>query len=526
MTNKSKKVKIRLIYKITLIVTLLLILAIGIQTYLTVNYERQTLTKLRVEEGIRTARRIMVNVERRNDNISILKRQIVDEISSHDGIVFYKIVKPTGEIYLSSNEKEIGEFITDPSILTDEAVVKDGSYKGEEIKVIVSPDHKGNTLWLGFSTKQVEQAINEMIWRNLQIAFYLVLGSLVFSYILANSVIIPIKKLTEGAEEIGRGNLNHRIDIRTKDEIGHLAMTFNKMAQDLKESRAELEEYSKTLEKRVEARTEELNERVKELRDAKAATLNLLDDMDKARKELKKSYRKLTDADKLKDEFMNIAAHELKTPLVPIMGYVNMLESGSLGELTQEEKDSLKIISRNVNRLKKLIDDILDISKLESGAMKFEMGNVQIAEIIKNSMQDMQSYARGKGLTIKAEVQPDLPSIRGDKNRLMQVLTDLIDNAIKFTEKGSIVIEAKREKDNILVKVKDMGIGISKENIGKLFTKFYQIDSSLSRRYGGTGLGLAICKRIVEVHNGKIWIESELGKGSAFQFTLPVKKQI
>ncbi|OYT42133.1 MAG: hypothetical protein B6U86_00895 [Candidatus Altiarchaeales archaeon ex4484_43] len=118
-----------------------------------------------------------------------------------------------------------------------------------------------------------------------------------------------------------------------------------------------------------------------------------------------------------------------------------------------------------------------------------------------------------------------LPSIQGDKNRLMQVLTDLIDNAIKFTEKGGIVIEARREKDNILVKVKDTGIGISKENINKLFTKFYQVDSSLSRRYGGTGLGLAICKKIVEAHGGKIWVDSELGKGSTFQFTLPVKKQ-
>ncbi|MCK4491275.1 MAG: HAMP domain-containing protein, partial [Candidatus Altiarchaeales archaeon] len=370
MTNKDRKIKIRLIYKVTGIISLLLILAIGIQTYLTVNYERQTLTMLRIKEGIRTSNRIIIDIDAWKDNISILKKQIVGEIYSHEGIVFYKIVKPTGEIYLSSNEEETGKFITDSGILTDRRIVKDGSYNGEKMKVIVSPAHKGNTLWLGLSIEPVEDAIDKMIWRNLQIAFYLVLGSLVFSYILANSVIIPIKKLTEGAEEIGRGNLDHRINIRTKDEIGHLAIAFNKMAGDLKESKAELEEYSKTLEKRVSERTEELDKRVKELKDARTAALNLLEDTDRTTKKLEQSYLKLEESDKLKDEFMNIAAHELKTPLVPIIGYISMLKDGSLGELTEEEENSLKIISRNVDRLKKLIDDIMDISKLESGAMK------------------------------------------------------------------------------------------------------------------------------------------------------------
>ncbi|HDH41064.1 MAG TPA: HAMP domain-containing protein [Candidatus Altiarchaeales archaeon] len=525
MADKSKKVKIRLMYKIILIITLLLILAIGIQTYLTVNYERRTLTRFMLEEGFRTSNRIIANIEDNKGNISVLKRQIAKEISFHQKIVFYKIAKPTGEIYLSSDEGETGRFIDYSIPPTNGTIVQDSSHNGEGIKLFISRAYNGDVLLLGLSTRSVEHAVNEMIWRNLQIAFYLILMSLVFSYILASSVINPIKKLTEGAEEIGSGNLDYRIDIRTKDEIGYLAMAFNKMAKNLKESRAELEEYSRDLAKMVDERTKELNKKIRELKDAKAATLNLLEDMDKASRELRESYQKLAEADKLKDEFMNIAAHELKTPLVPIMGYLSMLRDGSLGELTKEEKDSLEIIFRNVNRLKKLIDDILDISKLESGAMKFNMKDVQIAEIIKNSLEDMRSYAEGKGLTIKAEIQPNLPPIQGDKNRLMQVLTDLIDNAIKFTEKGGIVIEARREKDNILVKVKDTGIGISKENINKLFTKFYQVDSSLSRRYGGTGLGLAICKRIVEAHGGKIWVDSELGKGSTFQFTLPVKKQ-
>ncbi|RLI93126.1 MAG: hypothetical protein DRO89_00805, partial [Candidatus Altiarchaeales archaeon] len=188
MADKSKKIKIGLIYKITLIITLLLILAIGIQTYLIVNYERKTLTRFMLREGFRTSNRIIANIDDNKGNISILKRQIAKEISFHQGIVFYKIVKPTGEIYLSSDEGETGRFINYSIPLTNGTIVQDSSHNGEAIKLFISRAYNGDTLLLGLSTGSVEHAINELIWRNLQIAFYLVLGSLVFSYILASSV--------------------------------------------------------------------------------------------------------------------------------------------------------------------------------------------------------------------------------------------------------------------------------------------------------------------------------------------------
>ena len=374
------------------------------------------------------------------------------------------------------------------------------------------------------SEEEALAPVNELTKLLLSILAFLSVASIIVSIRLSQVITKPILELHKGTEEIMKGNLDYTVGTKARNEIGELSRAFDKMNANLKESRVKLEEYNKTLEKRVSERTEELNKRVKELRDARAAALNLLEDMNEMNKKLEESYQRLRESDKVKDEFMNIAAHELKTPLVPIIGYVNMLKDGSLGEVTEEERNSLEIISRNVERLKKLIDDILDISKLESGAMKFEMRDTQITEVIKNSVQDMQSYVRGRGLTLKTRIQPDLPPIQGDKNRMMQVLTDLIDNAIKFTEKGGIVIEAKRERDNIQVTVKDTGIGISRENIDKLFIKFYQIDSSLSRKYGGTGLGLAICKKIVEAHGGEIWVESGPGKGSIFHFTLPIKK--
>ncbi len=524
MVHKNSKVKFKLIHKVTLIVLLSLILAMGIHSYLTVSYERDILLKLRFEEGIRTVTRINNTIGCSTDNVSALSDIISIELSSHEGAVFYKVTDPDGRVYLSSDEDEIGAFIEVPLGLMDEILVQNSNFEGEPISLFISRICGGGTIWLGLSTQSIEQVIEEMIQRALLIDFLLVSVFILFAYILSNSVIVSIKKLTEGAREIGTGNLDYVIDIQTKDEIGHLAVAFNKMAKDLKESRYELECYSRTLEAKVDERTNELNQNVTELKDARVAALNLLEDMDNANKELNESYWKLKEADKLKDEFMNIAVHELKTPLVPIIGYISMMRDGSLGELTEEEEKSLDIISRNVDRLKKLIDDILDISKLESGAMRFEMNDVSVVDVVRNSVQDMQSYAAGKKLTLKAEIQADIPLVHGDKNRLMQVLTDLIDNAIKFTESGGVVVEAKRVDDDVLVGVRDTGIGIVQKDISRLFVKFQQIDSSLSRRYGGTGLGLAICKKIVEAHGGRIWVESKLGEGSVFQFTLPLKK--
>ncbi len=524
MAHKNSKVKFKLIHKVTLIVLLSLILAMGIHSYLTVSYEREILLELRLGEGIRTVARINNTIECSAGNVSALSDIISIELSSHEGVVFYKVTDPDGRAYISSDEDEVGAFIEVPSVLIDEIMIQNSNFEGEPILLFISRTCGDGTFWFGLSTRSIDQAIWGMIQRALLIDFLLVSVFILFAYILSNSVIVSIKKLTEGAREIGAGNLDYVIDVQTKDEIGHLAVAFNKMAKDLKESRYELECYSRTLEAKVGERTNELNQNITELKDARVAALNLLDDMDKASKELNESYQKLKEADKLKDEFMNIAAHELKTPLVPIIGYISMMRDGSLGELTEEEEKSLDIISRNVDRLKKLIDDILDISKLESGAMRFEMTDISVVDVAWNSVQDMQSYAAGKGLTLKAEIQAGIPLVHGDKNRLMQVLIDLIDNATKFTEQGGIVVEVNLSADNVLVRVRDTGIGIAQKNICRLFVKFQQIDSSLSRRYGGTGLGLAICKKIVEAHGGRIWVESKFGEGSVFQFTLPLKK--
>lgn len=237
--------------------------------------------------------------------------------------------------------------------------------------------------------------------------------------------------------------------------------------------------------------------------------------------ELQRAHEKLKSVDKLKTEFMNIAAHELKTPLVPMVGYLHLIDRK---KLSAEDRESLDIALRNTQRLQRLVEDILDIAKLESRVMKFNMREVQLADLAKDAVASAAPFAKEKKLALNSKVPQKLPLIVGDAGRLTQVLTNLLNNAIKFTDQGSVTLATRREGGRIVMEVTDTGIGISRKDQAKLFTKFYQADTSARRKYGGTGLGLAICKEIVKAHGGKIWVKSRLGHGSTFGFSLPIKR--
>ena len=236
--------------------------------------------------------------------------------------------------------------------------------------------------------------------------------------------------------------------------------------------------------------------------------------------ELRKAYAKLKELDKMKDEFIDMTAHELKTPLTPMTFSVQLLRGKKLGDLTERQKEVLEIIFQEVERLRNSVDKMLEISKLESGRMKPRMEKLQVEELIRDRIRNMKPSATEKYIILTQKIAK-LPRVRADKECLRRVLTNLIDNAIKFTpEGGRVVVEAGREGGYVFVKVKDTGRGIAQEDMPKIFTKFFQADHSTP----GTGLGLSICKMIIDAHGGRIWVESELGKGSTFSFTLPIKK--
>lgn len=236
--------------------------------------------------------------------------------------------------------------------------------------------------------------------------------------------------------------------------------------------------------------------------------------------ELEKAYRELKALDRMKDEFLDMTSHELKTPLTSVNSFLQLMGSKKLGKITKKQENAVKTISQELKRLRGSIDKILDTSRLESGRIKPEMKNLQLAEPIRNTVKSMKLLANQKRITLTQKIA-ELPLIKGDEWQLTELMANLIDNAIKFTpEGGRVTIEAIKKKDNILVEVKDTGIGIAKKDMPKLFTKFFQVEHSVP----GAGMGLRICKIIVEAHGGRIGVKSRLGKGSTFFVTLPIKK--
>lgn len=247
--------------------------------------------------------------------------------------------------------------------------------------------------------------------------------------------------------------------------------------------------------------------------------------------QLEKANQELRRIDAMKSEFVSVASHELRTPLAAIKNAVQLMLSGKTGEINEHQSKFLSMAERNINRLTNILNDLLNLSRIESGKIELKFESLELNKIIELTASSLRPQAEGRSIRIEVEVFEPLPAVYGDPEKIEQILTNLIGNAIKFTpEGGKITISAKhltKEKeggygDNVAVSVKDTGIGIPSEHLDAIFEKFHQVEGSLHRSVSGTGLGLAITKGLVEAHQGKIWVESEVEKGSTFTFTLPL----
>lgn len=230
--------------------------------------------------------------------------------------------------------------------------------------------------------------------------------------------------------------------------------------------------------------------------------------------------------DKMKSDFMAVVSHELKTPVSAMMGFSTLIEDGCVGEVTEEQQDYLQKIQIQGERLIRLINDLLDFSKLESGYMPMYKHWLDAGETVYDVIEMLRPLFDEKEIAIKEFIDENIPPIYIDPDKLKQILINLIGNAIKFTPENTGVIEISvkylEKEKTILFCIKDNGIGIPENNIKSLFSKFYQADNSSTRKYGGTGLGLAIVKKLVELNKGKVWVESTIGEGSSFYFTIPL----
>lgn len=230
------------------------------------------------------------------------------------------------------------------------------------------------------------------------------------------------------------------------------------------------------------------------------------------------------EVDQMKSDFVSVVSHELRTPLAAMKGAVDNLLDGLCGDLNQIQRDCLLLTNRNIGRLNRLISDLLDISRIEAGKIQLAKQQVDITRVINEVLDSFQAMANEKNILLKASCGSDLPMAELDPDKITQVLTNLVGNSLKFTPSGGTVkVEACRENNVLQIDVIDTGVGIPRQDLEKVFDKFYQVSRSLGSGVKGTGLGLPISKSLVEKHGGKMWAESELGKGSTFRVNLPLR---
>lgn len=411
------------------------------------------------------------------------------DLLTSDELVIYSNHETKSILQKSPNEELIHQIIMDNPGQVHSAT----NFDLDNTEILFISVHESGYLdylgsgWILLFSIPVEVAYGDAIGlRNVAliggVAIVSIMSILAFS--VSINISKPIRALTDRCRMIKEGDLESTIEIGGSDETHELGESMKEMTQALKEKAM----------------------------------------LEKKEFESQQKIFLMKEIDAKKDEFLAMVTHELKTPLYPIVGYCKMLKkAGMIGNLNEEQLKAIETIERNTKSLEKLISDILDIGKLEMKKLKFEIEEFSLDEFITNLDSSNKDIIEQKG----TELVIDSSNIQGlviksDKNRLRQVFDNLINNSSKFINEhgGKIEVGAKKEDQQILFYVRDNGIGIPKNKQKDLFKKFYQIDTSLERMSGGSGLGLAICKAITKKLGGKIWVESQEGKGSTFYFTI------
>ncbi len=308
--------------------------------------------------------------------------------------------------------------------------------------------------------------------------------ALLGGFVISWSFILPVREAHGFLSEVAEGRFGGTIVVPNRDEFGALAEHMNWMSRELR--------------------------RLDDEQRVAAATLRSLND-------------RLALASRAKSEFLANMSHELRTPLNAILGFTEIMLDELYGEVPPTLREPLVDIQTNGRHLLRLINDVLDLSKIEAGRLELGVGEYSVQEIVEVVHASLKSLALEKGLAFTAGVAPDIPPAWGDGRRITQCLMNLAGNALKFTRQGRVDIDVRLDSEWLVYRVSDTGIGIPKDEVENIFAEFRQVDTTITREYGGTGLGLSITKRLVELHGGRIGVESELGKGSRFFFTVPLR---
>ena len=466
------------------------------------------------------------------DDLMILNEN-VDEIQIAD--INGKILFDTTEITTKTKYDEIrGERYLESSDLIERSSSATASKQiseNEQFMDIVQPyidewgRHDYSVRYL-FSLSSLEEMKQEMISTTFISSGVFILISFFLIFVLFNRFITtPIGELIKGVRLMGSGHLGSKVKINSKDELGELANNFNKMSIDLKKTQDSLKDYSENLEKLVTKRTEELEDKTANLEKINKDLIKTRKDLDALNKNLEKRIKERTEEVeqllKQKDEFINQLSHDLKSPLMPLTVLIPILEK----QETDESKiEILQVLHRNVQYMRNIAVKTLELAKLNSPKTKFLIEKLDLKDEIKKIIQNKKTLFEAKKIEVNNNVTKKL-LVKADKLRFEELISNLMENSVKFSEvNGKIIIDAEQEKGFAKISIKDTGIGMTKEQIKHAFEEFYKADQSRHDIHS-SGLGLTISKRIVEKHNGKIWMESTgPGKGIIVFFTLPVYK--
>jgi signal transduction histidine kinase len=247
-------------------------------------------------------------------------------------------------------------------------------------------------------------------------------------------------------------------------------------------------------------------------------------ELTQANQQLQEANRQLQEIDRQRANFFNVVSHELRTPFTPIRGYIDLLANGAMGPLTPKQQQAIDIVSINLKNALHLLDDLLDLSKLKSSGISLSMEIFSVQELLDEIAKVGRAFVENRTVNFETHIADNLPLIFGDKDRIRQIVLNLLNNAVKFTDEGNIMLSAKIEQGMLVVSIKDTGSGLLPEEIPRVFDEFWQ-SQDIHGIGIGTGLGLAISKYLVEAHDGKIWLESEKGVGTTVSFMIPAPKE-
>ena len=466
---------------------------------------RQILAQMKKDSRI-MAESLSYSIKNMRDvNELIHIQRLVDRLSAETEIVSrIMIVDDDSRIIASNDLNRVGMIADDKGVraIISGADIYARLFPREKIYMVDMPlrigDEFKGVVNIGYDATSYYTHLSEIFQFGLLISGMGILMGVLLSFQVANPIIKPVERLIEVTKKLAAGDLSQRAIVSSKDEVGTLAGAFNQMALDLARSKEEIDQYSKTLEEKVRQRTREL---------------------EISNQELRVIQNELMEANMVKSEFMSIASHELRTPLTTLLGYSELLLTRSLPE--SQKKEFLGFINEDSIRLSKIVDDLLDITRIESQQdFGFVKKPVQLADIL---AKNISFYSRVEtGHRITSQIEDALPLINADGEKIGQVIKNLLDNATKYSSGGDIVCRAFVKDNMVWITVQDQGIGISQQDLTRIFDKFHRVERKETAHITGTGLGLSITKYIVEFHNGKIVLQSELDKGTTIGFGLPI----